>query len=173
LLFGITSLGMTVVITDVPARPQESATPEFASIQLPASNAPLARASYVWHPERSKSGMVSVVVSAADQRAIVLRDGVEIGSAPVRVNMPVPRAMAYVVRAWDDAGPHWIKLQFSGSGSSMDVSQTEKEKFEMPAAFRQLVLHTLSLGSVIIVTQEHLKAGSPGKEQVIIDDEPA
>ena len=64
---------------------------------------------------------MSVVISKADQRAIVMRDGVEIGSAPVRVGGQTEGAMAYVLRAWDDKGMHWVKLQFSGAGEGMEV----------------------------------------------------
>ena len=116
--------------------------------------------------------MVSVVVSVADQRAIVLRGGVQIGSAPVRVQLPVEHAMAYVVRSWDKDGPHWLKLQFSGTGGSMEVRADEKDRFETPWEFRRAVAASLKLGSVIIVTPESLTAGSPGKALTVIDDNP-
>ena len=115
--------------------------------------------------------MVSVIVSVADQRAIVLRGGVQIGSAPVRVRMPVERAMAYVVRSWDKDGPHWLKLQFSGAGEGIEVPADEKDRFETPYEFRRVVAASLKLGSVIIVTPEPLSAGSPGREQTVIDDD--
>jgi hypothetical protein len=173
LLFGATHLGMTVVITSVPADPRGSAAPDLAIARPPTGDASLIRAAYEWHPERSRRGMVSVVVSVADQRAIVLRGGVQIGSAPVRVHMPVKRAMAYVLKSWDKNGPHWLKLQFSGAPGSMDVTAEEKERFETPWEFRRAVAASLKLGSVIIVTPESLTAGSPGREQTVIDDEPS
>lgn len=172
LLFGATQLGMTVVITDLPVNPRNSTAPAMAIAKPPAGETPLALAAYEWHPERSKGGMVSVVVSTADQRAIVLRGGVQIGSAPIRVHMPVNRAMAYVLRSWDKTGQHWLKLQFSGAGESMDVPQEEKDRFEVPHGFRQAVAASLRLGSVIIVTPESLTAGSPGREQTVIDNSP-
>ena len=65
--------------------PQGSGTPDVAVQSVGSDQEPLAHAAYEWHPERSADGIVSVVISMADQRAIVMRDGVEIGSAPVRV----------------------------------------------------------------------------------------
>lgn len=173
LLFGATHVGMTVVITSVPSAPQNSTAPDLAVARPPSGETSLLRASYDWHPERSRKGMVSVVVSVADQRAIVLRGGVQIGSAPVRVHMPVPRAMAYVVRSWDQAGPHWLKLQFSGTGEGMEVGAEEKDRFETPYEFRQAVAKSLKLGSVVIVTPESLTAGNAGREQTVIDNDPA
>ena len=172
LLFGATTKGMTVVITSVPVVPRESGTPDLAMSQPPAGGQPLTNAAYEWHPERAKSGMVSVVVSLADQRAIVLRGGVQIGSAPARFNGTLQSGMAYVLRSWDSSGQHWLKLQFSGSGQSTDVSQEEKARFETPFAFRRAVAASLKLGSVVIVTPESLKAGSVGASQTVIDNDP-
>ena len=174
LLFGATKLGMTVVITSVPVVPRESGAPALAQGGASSSSTaqPLTNASYEWHPERQRSGMVSVVVSTADQRALVMRGGVQIGSAPVRYNGRLEGGMAYVLREWDSTGQRWLKLQFSGAGESMDVSQEEKDRFETPYAFRKAVAAALKLGSVIIVTPESLTAGSPGREQTVIDNAP-
>jgi hypothetical protein len=172
LLFGATKLGMTVVITSITAVPRDSETPDLATPDVAAAGAPLTNASYEWRPERSAKGLVSVVVSLADQRATVLRGGVRIGSAPVRMRGSLEGGMAYVLRAWDATGQHWLKLQFSGTGESMHVSESEKGRFETPVAFRRLVAAELRPGSVVIVTPESLKAGSTGQSQTVIDDDP-
>jgi hypothetical protein len=172
LLFGATQVGMTVVITKIGAIPAQSASPAVAT-PAPASSLPLSNASFEWHPERSPANadsMVSVVVSAADQRAVVLRDGVKIGSAPVRVRGPLT-PMAYVLRAWDSSGQHWLKLQFAGPGEGMEVSSEEGKRFEAPMMFRHSVATVLKPGSVVIVTPESLSAGSTGRGQTVIEDE--
>jgi hypothetical protein len=132
---------------------------------------PLANAPFQWHPARSPKGMVSVIVSAADQRAIVLRGGVEIGSAPVRVDGPLTGAIAYALRASDKSGRHWLKLQFAGTGGGMQVSADEGKRFDVPSKFRSSLSGILSPGSVIIVTPESLKAGSTGKSQTVIEND--
>jgi hypothetical protein len=172
LLFGATKLGMTVVITSIPAVPEASATPDMALASSVGSDTPLTNAAYEWHPERSPSGLVSVVVSTADQRATVLRGGVQIGSAPARVRGPLRGGMAYVLRAWDKDGQHWLKLQFSGAGESMDVTAEDMARFDTPAAFRREVAAALRPGSVVIVSPESLTAASTGREQTIIDNDP-
>jgi hypothetical protein len=172
-LFGATELGMTVVITDIPAPVQDSSAPEAVVAEAPAPGVPLTRAAFEWHPERSaENGMVSVVVSAADQRAIVLRGGVQIGSAPVRVSGPVTGAIAYVLRAWDSTGQHWLKLQFSGAGEGMEVTPGEGKRFETPFQFRHAVQTVLRPGSVVIVTPRSLHSGSPGRSQTVMEDDP-
>jgi L,D-transpeptidase-like protein len=173
LLFGATSLGMTVVITEIPVGPAGSAPPALAAMPAGPASAPLANAAYQWHTDGASSGIVSVVVSVPDHRAIVMRDGVEIGSAPVRYSGDLSMPVAYVLRSRDSDGDHWLKLYYAGSGGSMDVSREEAKKFDAPAAFRQQLVNILSPGSVIIVTPQPLKIGSPGKAVTVIEDEPA
>ncbi len=171
-LFGATQTGMTVVITSIPAVPSGSDAPAIASM-VQASGASLAKSAYQWHPQSSPANadsMVSVVISAADGKAVVLRNGIEIGSAPVRVNGDVSPT-AYVLRSWDSTGKHWLKLQFAGPGNGMDVGSDEGKRFEAPVQFRHDVATVLRPGSVVIVTPQSLSAGSTGREQTIIDDD--
>jgi hypothetical protein len=170
LLFGATSLGMTVVITEVPVGPELSDAPQLATRAPQPATASFANASYHWDSHSRGSGIVSVVVSTADQRAIVLRDGKEIGSAPVRyagtLNMPV----AYVLKAHDAGGNQWLKVHYAGTGGSMEVSSDEGKKFDAPTTFKSQLVGMLSPGSVIIVTPQPLKAGSPGDKVTVIED---
>ena len=172
LLFSQTALGMTVVITSLAVLPRESGAPTLAEAAAPsAGKAPLTNAAYVWTPEKAPKGMTSVIVSTKDERALVFRDGVQIGSAPVHFRGKIDGGMAYILRAWDGTGQHWLKLQFSGAGEAMDVSQAEKDQFDTPYAFRRAVAASLKLGSVIIVTPESLNSGSPGRSQMVIDQD--
>ena len=174
LLFGATELGMTVVITSIPAVPSGSDAPGVATM-APALPASLSSAAYDWHPERSPAttdSMVSVVISAADGKAVVIRNGVEIGSAPVRVTGETTPT-AYVLRAWDAGGQHWLKLQFAGAGKGMEAGPDEGKRFEAPAKFRYDIATVLRPGSVVIVTPESLRAGSTGSSATVIEEDPA
>jgi|SRR6478672_3548582 L,D-transpeptidase catalytic domain len=170
LLFGATKLGMTVVITSIPAVPSGSGAPAVMDAALATAGQTLGNAPFEWHPERSADGIVSVVISAADQRAIVMRGGVEIGSAPVRV-AGATEGMAYVLSSWDNSGKHWLKLKFSGAGGGMEVGAGEAARFDAPAGFRQAVAAAVRPGSVVIVTPESLKAGSPGSQLDVIKED--
>jgi len=173
LLFGATDLGMTVVITEIPALPNASDAPAIAAAAEPAA-ASLAQAAYQWHPDRSAASdgaIVSVIVSAADGKAVVMRGGVEVGSAPVRVTGDVA-PMAYVLRSWDANGQHWLKLQYAGSGQGMEVGQEEGKRFEAPTQFRRDLAAMLRPGSVVIVTPQSLSSGSTGRPQEVIETDP-
>ena len=173
LLFGATSVGMTVVITRLGALPAQSGSPAVVTAAAADPAVRLSNAAFEWHPDRAPptaDSMVSVVISAADRKAIVLRDGVEIGSSPVRVTGDL-RPMAYVLRAWDDSGQHWLKVQFAGQGEGMEVSPDEGRRFGAPMMFRHSVATVLRPGSVVIVTPESLSAGSTGREQTVIEED--
>ena len=171
LLFGATSLGMTVVITEVPVAPELSTPPALAMNGPAVSRASLTNAPYQWHPGRGEGGIISVVVSTADERAIVMRDGVEVGWAPVRYSGNLAMPVAYVLRARDADGPHWLKLHYAGTGGSMEVSSEEAKRFDAPALFRQQLAGILTPGSVVIVTPQPLKAGSTGSSQTVIESD--
>src|SRR3981081_1346490 len=90
LLFSITANGGTVVVGD-----GKTPTPHFAlnpGLMLapkdftPDMLRPLAPQEYDWHPERSASGPITIVVSAADRALYVYRNGNPIGRAAVELN---------------------------------------------------------------------------------------
>lgn len=169
LLFGVTSLGMTVVITEVPAVPSRSVAPAVADSA--SRRGPLDSAPFEWHPGRTAKGIVSVVVSVADQRAVVLRRGIEIGSAPVRVGSAGGGAIAYVLREADATGRHWLRLDLAAPSAGAQTPAGERRQFEAPTDFRRLVSNLMEPGSVVIVTPESLTAGSPGMPAMVIESD--
>ena len=172
LLFGITTLGMTVIITNVPAAPQYSQPPALGPVEVGTAGQSLASAPFDWNPDRSPKGPISVIVSVADKRAIVLRNGVEIGSAPVRVSGgDIGAAWAYALRAWDKDGQHWMRFRLSGSATASDSTANEKQNFDTPGAFRDAVARILRPGSVVIVTPESLPKGKAGQALTVIEDD--
>ena len=90
LLFSVTSSGGTVVVGDgkVPV-PYLASSPGLLLAPkdfTPEMLRPLASNDYDWKPERSPSGPITMVVSAADKAIYVYRNGNVIGRAPVEVS---------------------------------------------------------------------------------------
>jgi hypothetical protein len=90
LLFSATSKGGTVVVGDgntpVPylaSNPGLMLAPKDMS---PEMLRPLARNDYTWNPERSSSGPITMVVSAADRALYVYRNGNPIGRASLEID---------------------------------------------------------------------------------------
>lgn len=158
LLYGSTKLGMTVVIADVAAAPRIAPAPTLVSegADDPASNSPI-----TWNPQKSPSGPVSVVVSASDQRALVLRNGVVIGSAPVTVTGSVTGTWAYELRSIDQGGQHWVRLQLSRTmPPDQQVPTSEWQRFVAPEAFKKAVAAIVEPGMTIVVTPDSLRSAA-------------
>jgi L,D-transpeptidase catalytic domain len=90
LLFAATAKGGTVVVGD-----GKTPTPHLASnpgLMLapkdfsPEMLRPLAHSDYDWHPERSPSGPITMVVSSGDRAIYVYRNGIPIGRAALEIN---------------------------------------------------------------------------------------
>ena len=161
LLFGIESLGGTVIIAgghQYPVRAPASGLlePALAGASAPA---PLAQGQqYSWNPAASKAGPVSIVVSAADRQAVVLRNGVEIGRSAAEVPQQ-PDQMKVMTYA---GGPndHWIAV---GVGGGAGI-----EQLKLPPAFAAELRSVIAPGTTLVVTQEPLGAQSTGPQMTVL-----
>ena len=156
-LYGLTNLGTTVVIADVPAAPRVAPTPNIA---VQAQNEASSGAPMSWDPAKSPTGPVSVVVSVADRRAVILRNGVVIGSAPVTVSGPVTGTWAYALRAIDKDGQHWVRLDLAQATASEPVLAGEWRRFDAPEAFKNAVVGIVEPGMTIVVTPDSLRTAA-------------
>lgn len=148
---------MTVVVADVPASPRVAPTPAIVSAG-PADSS--SNGTTTWHPEVSPTGPVSVIVSASDRRAIVLRNGIVIGSAPVTVKGPVTGTWAYALRSIDADGQHWVRLQLSATPADQLVQTAEWQRFEAPEDFKKAVAAVVVPGMTIVVTPDSLRTAA-------------
>ena len=153
-LFEVTHLGMTVIITDQPAVPK-----------VAPMDPGIAAVGERWHPESAPIGPVSIVVSSADQRVIVLRNGREIGSAPVSIKQPVVATAAYILRPDSGGANQWFGVALPGQsppGGPVDLAVL----FDVSAMFKQAVVPVIVPGATIIVTPDTLRSAvDPGVDQ--------
>ncbi len=167
LLFGVTRLGMTVVITN------DAAVPRLAPAEtlLRGRIAPLpSGAPIVWQPERSRSGPVSIVISAADRRLQVLRNGIIIGAAPVTIDGPISRTAAYVMRATPDGGRSWLRIGLPGQNPA-DARPELRGRITVSDEFRRSVEAILHPGATVVITGDSLRAGGTGRAVTVMEGE--
>jgi len=159
LLYGETKVGMTVVITRQQVIPRVAPTP---TIVAQGNDDGTMQGGIIWNPSKAPEGPVSIVVSIADQRAVVLRNGLVIGSAPVSVDGPVTGTWAYALRNVDGQGQHWIRLTLSAKASpAADVPKTEWSRFRAADAFKRAVASIIEPGTTIIVTSDSVGSENP------------
>lgn len=167
LLYGVTRLGMTVIVTDAAAVPR--AAPSDPLLQ---SGQPPAEAARMWNPERSPSGPVSIIISSADRRMLVLRNGIAIGSAPVRIDGPVTGTSAFIMRAGEAGAPSWLEISIPGPIAA--ASPTDfAGRVHVADDVRALVAPLLVPGTSVIIAPDSLRAADAAPVELLGgDDDP-
>ncbi|MEP9358548.1 L,D-transpeptidase [Sphingomonas sp. KR3-1] len=152
LLFDETELGMTVIVTNQAPALRIGANP--LSPALPAGPA-------VWRPELSPSGPVSIVVSGADRRMVVLRGGVEIGSAPVAFDGEIERMQAYVLQDVVAGDYRWKRMALPGEGSAAaGYAAPDAGRFQGSDPFRRALAGVVGPGTTLVVIPDSLGLGA-------------
>ncbi len=179
-LYDVTTRGMTVVITDDPARVPMLADPSLfpatpvppgsrtrvADLALPVP----ADAGFSWQPGQAPPGQVTVVLSLADREMVVMREGIEIGRAPVRLTGTVPGGTrAYLLL--DGLQPEAVSslpdrprrrwLRVLGDGADDPAGVLGPAGLEADPGFLARVYDALVPGATLVVTDEALRPAPP------------
>lgn len=176
-LWTATKLGMTVIVADdattvvnfertslfLPTSPSGK-TVGAAEPQLDTDE------SYRWKPEKAPEGPLTVLISRADERMIVLRNGEEIGRARVRVPEDVRAGRAVTLRAVVDGVQQWQFIELPGSADTANTSfdPTQFGRLAMPRAFREQVRAAVTVGTTVFLTDQPLTGASTGRELTVI-----
>ncbi len=168
LLFSVTKLGMTVVITDDAAVPIVVPTP--ALLKGPDVHAGPATADYIWQPAKSPTGPLSIVVSGQDGRLVVLRNGIEIGSGAISTDAPIAETVAFTLTGIDAQGEHWLRLPLPGQSMATagELTSDERARGHLPEGLRLAIASALTPGTTLLVTRASLRSGGTGQRLTII-----
>jgi L,D-transpeptidase catalytic domain len=166
LLFRATSNGGTVVVGDgkTPV-PHLASSPGLMLVPkdfTPAMLRPLARNDYDWHPERSGSGPITMVVSAADEAVYVYRNGKPIGRAAVEIDgrgalgdhvfsmlEGTSGRMSFLVPGRQ--AHRWMSV--TSSGRRADAEKIAS-RLRMNPEFAAKVYATMAPGTTVIITDQ-------------------
>ena len=178
LLFSVTSSGGTVVVGDgkVPV-PYLASSPGLLLAPkdfTPEMLRPLASNDYDWKPERSPSGPITMVVSAADKAVYVYRNGNVIGRAPVEVSgrgslgNHVYSLLEGTTGQQSSLAPgraarKWMTVTSSGRSVPADKIA---ERLRVNPEFAAKVYDTLTPGTTVIITDQPV-VRSRGKAAVL------
>ncbi len=170
LLYGVTRLGMTVLIAAGQTVPRVAPTPAFLRGDAASEEEGDGE---TWTPEAAPNGPLSILVSAADRRILVLRNGVRIGAAPVRIEGAVTDPAAFSLTGVDGDQFRWVRLAppSQPAGTGTEVTREERARLSLPAAFQQKLRAILAPGTVAIVTPDSLASGSAGEQLTVISSE--
>ncbi len=179
LLFEVSPKGMTVVIANHHEKPTEVVHPAALSPVDARTGASIkvSRLSpseeFRWRPEASSAGPVSIVMSGADQRVLVYRNGIEIGRAKLGISQPgyALGTHAYIMQdGWGvgnspilkNAPAHrWTAVGIPGHakehGQSLD-SIHQADRIHMPTRFASALYGILTPGTTLLVTDAPILA---------------
>ncbi len=171
LLFGVTRLGLTVVITDNPLAPEIVPLPGVLDVATADGHA--STDGFVWQPGKAPKGPVTIVVSGRDRRIVVLRNGVEIGSSAVTIDDAVTTTEAFTLKSIDASGAHWLRLPLPGQapGTSVTMTPAEHGRAHFPEGFRQALLSVLTPGATLLVTRDSIRSSGTGTRLTVITTE--
>jgi lipoprotein-anchoring transpeptidase ErfK/SrfK len=156
-LFDLTRQGGTVVIGDDHSlRTSYAADPGLILPGLhPGANHPLESGAYTWHPERSASGPVSIVFSAADRMLYVYRNGVRIGRATVRIK-GVGKFGNHVFTRIAPAGDTTSRNRWMTVGRNGTTDRTSFDRLRtrvyFHVEFRSMLQGIVAPGTTVVVT---------------------
>jgi hypothetical protein len=167
-LYGITSSGTTVVIADANSAPVDVLHPTVLEpMDLPGGRHPTPLElepgeTFAWDPERSPTGPLTILISEADQRVYVYRNGVRIGEAPIRIEDAHPPLVHSVYtmlqgpaaggqRTVDGRPAHrWMRVNLDAPNGAVAVPDPE-ERVHMPKAFAAALYDALVPGTTLLI----------------------
>jgi len=170
-LFGASHMGMTVVIVDARTAPVDVVHPAaLAPVDAVSGAADVearlqAGEKWRWQPEKSPAGPVSIVASVADQRIIVLRNGVEIGRSRIvftDAGRPIG-THAFIVKAGSGAGEsvilkgaaarNWMAVAMPGyvDAAGTDLSTAVGSRMHLPQDFALQLYSLLEPGTTLLI----------------------
>ena len=188
MLFEAAPVGMTVVVADSHSAPRDEVHPPFlspisASGELADLHRLLATETFRWEPQKSPEGPVSILLSRQDQRAVVLRNGVEIGRTRVAIREPdrpvgthvyVIKASATGTAASQVAPPNWIGVGVVGhfADDATPPDPTPMARIVMPEGFRVQIDPLLVPGTTLMVTDAPILEHTTGVAMTVLTSHP-
>ncbi|MBV7256596.1 L,D-transpeptidase family protein [Pacificimonas sp. WHA3] len=157
LLYDESAVGMTVIVTQVDSIPRIAPGPALLTPDEPQGA--LDHLELSWHPERAPKGPISIIVSAADREIHVLRNGVEIGAAPVVLGRDVTGLEVYTLAAANPEADsfRWLKVPLADDNDQpVQISADERAKLGLALPFRNLLAAELVVGTTVVVTPDSL-----------------
>jgi hypothetical protein len=168
-LYGVTHSGTNVVIADSHSAPEEIVHPGVIAPIDPSANkrvpgSTTQQRDSFWEPNKAPQGPVRVVISAADQRLYVYRNGVLIGETAIEVTDPEQPLGAGIFVALEgythEPSPfapdrpkrRWMAVGLPSQTGDLPVRLDLAERVRLPADFSQRVYDLLEPGASLVIT---------------------
>lgn len=181
LLFEASPLGMTVVVADHKTSPDIVDHPPFLAPitdkgQIADNRRLFQNETFRWTPEKSLEGPLSMVLSRADGRIVVLRNGVEIGRAKVHFKQAEKPVGTHVFVAHENYAnkPQWIGVGMVGHMDDANTLPDSEavDRIVLPHDFRELLTPHIKSGTTLMVTDAPILEHTTAKEMAVFSSNP-
>ena len=118
----------------------------------------------IWNPSKSPSGPFSVLLSYADRRAYVWRNGIQIGQAPLGIAAGSnPAEGVFVMLEGEEPSDSrfpglkmspWTTLSLDGGNARGNAVSTLRSQLSLPEDFRKKCNKALTPGTILVATSE-------------------
>lgn len=174
-LFATTKMGGTVIVSGEAGKVQPALNASvLASTDAqgrPTQHRPLGPGEAArWEPAKSPVGPVSIIVSRADQRMVVLRNGIEVGRSRINVNSSDTATHVYTYAGMVNGLRKWMVAGVPGQGGtpSAPVQPWALEGIDVPPSFLAAVRAILTPGATILVTQAKVLPSTSGRQLTVL-----
>ena len=198
-LFEMTTYGITVIVANNSSTTQTTYPGVFVS---PAADPAMAAKreprlnwyeEYRWQPQLSPQGPLTIIVSGADKRVVVIRNGIEIGRARFDLVGTQPLGTtAYVLMEGTRSEPsevvptraalNWLQIDLPGyatrSSGKTVLDPITAHRVSLPVKFATAVYDTLAAGTTLLVTDAAVLPRTTGAALTVLtadvpaDEEP-
>lgn len=191
-LFEVSPLGMTVVVADDADSPADVAHPGLLSpVDATTGAEPTVPRlhtgeAYRWQPELAPGGPLSIVVSTADRRVLVYRNGVEIGRTRMVLKDGDRPLGTHVYTVLGDAEadatgrmpagyePRWSAVSLPGheADAGLPMDPAEAARVVLPPPFIAAATPYLAPGTTLMVTDAPILPSTTGVEMTVVTNTP-
>ena len=171
-LYEVTDKGTTVLVTDAKAAAPRANQPGLLfSANQPGGAQPSSTAAGdggpVWKPEAAPTGPVSILLSSADKRIYVYRDGVEIGRATTGSGEEAGRSYgnhvyAALAQTTPDGFHEWNALGGLDDSTALNVPEL-RQRLAIAPDFLAHVREVVTPGTTLVITDQSVDETTQSK----------
>jgi hypothetical protein len=186
LLFNEAPMGMTVVVTNNTKFPEAINHPAFLSPvttmgQMQQHDRLSSKETYRWRPENVSDGPVSMLISRADKRMVVVRNGIEIGRCKISIENENDSIGTFIYVAHEkksttnDTKINWLTCELSDAnyGSGAHGGQyAQLNRIKIPNEFLVNIEPLMIEGTTMMITDAPILRKTTGKEMAVLTSHP-
>lgn len=182
-LYSLTVRGTTVIVLDEKSsRPGFSARPGLLLAAGEDDSTPPIPTEFAWNPQRSNEGPITILASGADKTIYVYRNGIPIGRATLKIDVPAQPLGSHAYTMLDGVaetasafvpgrpGHRWMVVETESKNRETTLEELGR-RVHVSAEFAEKIYHIVAPGTTIVVTDAPALSGPTSNRAVRLMEE--